>query len=607
MKIWNLIKRNYSFDDRSLALYRFLLGILVIMDVLLRLGDVNNFYTDFGVLPRAQFLSDLAQPWTLSFHLANGTAHFQFILFAIHFIFGLMLMFGFKTTLATLGSFLMTASLHNRNWLINNGGDDIFRAILFISVFLPLGRCFSIDSALKEKQDQLNEFQSFSVWNLAFIFQVFAIYFVSYILKDHPIWRKDFTAVHFASRLDIFATPLSVWLRQFWGFQKAVTIFTIYLEWLGPLLLILSPLFGKRWWYVRMLTIALFWALHWGIICTMWIGLFPYICLVMWLIFIPSEIWEYLNRKFSTEKRTIYFDGRCGFCKKMVFILINFLALKKVTVLEAQSNPEILKVMEENNSWVVKNEHGQKFCHFKAFIELLQSSHLFSWSIPFFKLKPISFLGHHLYVWISYHRSLMGLMTQYFDFKKEKKTIPLIYWMKELAGFFVLATLVTWNLTTIKKWNIKAPFFQSIIRELHLYQEWNMFSPFPKTDNIWIEVPATFRDGSQRELITGDLDIYSIKSDAFVKSIPNEHWRKFYLSLSDHNEYHKYFGGYLCRRWNQTKPRPVPENELKTFEIIVYSQQNLVNRDKGGIIKKMSWTHWCFDEDLKKAQNNHLK
>ena len=76
------------------------------------------------------------------------------------------------------------------------------------------------------------------------------------------------------------------------------------------------------------------------------------------------------------------------------------------------------------------------------------------------------------------------------------------------------------SVTFIKKLNFQAPFYQGVSRWLHLYQEWNMFAPFPKMDNIWVEIPAVLSDGSDIELLTGDRDIYSIKAEKFYKIIP---------------------------------------------------------------------------------------
>ena len=230
MRALRFFKETLSLDYRSLAMYRFFMGLIVIADVVYRLPDLTNFYTDIGLVPRALFTSEMSMPWSFSLHLANGSFGFALFMFFIHFILGLMLVFGYKTRWAMIGAFVMTASVHNRNWLVNNGGDDILRAILFLSIFLPLNRCFSIDSALTKQKEEWKKEGHFSTWTLAFFFQVFAIYFVSYILKDHPIWRTDYTAVFYSSRLDIFATPIGVWVRDFPLFQKLTTIFTIYLE-----------------------------------------------------------------------------------------------------------------------------------------------------------------------------------------------------------------------------------------------------------------------------------------------------------------------------------------------------------------------------------------
>jgi uncharacterized membrane protein YphA (DoxX/SURF4 family) len=67
-------------------------------------------------------------------------------MFSLQILIGLMLVFGYKTRWAIIGAFVLAVSVHNRNWLINNGGHDILRAILFISIFLPMNKRFSIDS-----------------------------------------------------------------------------------------------------------------------------------------------------------------------------------------------------------------------------------------------------------------------------------------------------------------------------------------------------------------------------------------------------------------------------------------------------------------------------
>lgn len=599
------IKNTLGFDYRSLAMYRFLLGIIVMADVAYRLEDLVNFYTDVGLVPRALLMGGMGMPWTFSVHFANGSTGFAIVMFAIHLLFGFMMMIGHKTRWAVIGAFIMTTSVHNRNWLVNNGGDDILRAILFISIFLPLNRCFSLDSALTrdqafDKDDKIHV----STWGWMYFFQVFAIYYVSYILKNHPMWRSDYTAVYYASRLDIFASPFGLWLREFQGLGKLTTLFTILLEHLGPLLLVFSFVFGRFWWIARLVVVTLFLFLHTGIIATMLIGVFPWTCLVMWLIFLPTPFWDKLRAYFvaqGDDKISIYYDGNCRFCEKMVLIVKEFFLLSEVTVKETQSSPEINDFMLKQNSWVVENAKGERFFHIAGMLEVLRHSPILRMFVPLLS-KPFFFVPlTGLYNWIASHRQDLGRYSQFLDFRSAKKDIPWFNWIYQLSGAFFLLTLIMWNLTTIKRWHIQAPFFQKVTQWTHLYQEWNMFSPFPKMENVWVEVPATLGDGTQIELMTGDRDIYSVKDKKFYEIIPNEHWRKFYLNLSERSDYARMYGGFLCREWNDRKKRWVPNTELRKMEINVYSQLNLPDNGKGPIVKQLAWNHWCFDEDFKKA------
>ncbi len=601
MNFLESFKKSLGLDYRSLALYRCLMGLIVMADVIYRLPDLVNFYTDVGLVPRTIFMSEMGMPWSLSFHFANGSKEFAAAMFIIHFIFGLMLFFGYKTRWAMIGAYLMTVSVHNRNWLVNNGGDDILRVILFISIFLPLNRYFSLDSALKKDRVQPQKSYHLSTFSLTFLLQVFCIYFVSYILKNHEIWRSEYTAVWFASRLDIFASPVGIWFRNFPNFQKFISWFTIWLEFAGPLLLVFAGIVGRFYWVVRLLVIAGFWALHGGIILSMLIGVFPYTCLVMWLIFLPSEFWDWILGRFRARgfgKLSIYFDGDCRFCEKGVRILREFFLLPEVAVVQTSTNQEIHENMLKENSWVVVNGSGDKFFHFHAFLEVMRHSPILRWFVPVCDTNAVTALGNKIYKWVASHRQLMSRYSQYLEFQTVKRPIGWFSWFYQGAGAFLFLTILFWNLTTIKRWEVRAPFWQNVTRWIHLYQEWNMFAPFPKMDNIWVEIPATLSDGSQIELLSGSRDIYQVKKDVFPGNVPNEHWRKFYLNVSERVDYARYYGGYLCREWNERKIRRVPKTSLRKFEIIVYSQPNLIDGGEGAISRKLSWKHWCFDSDF---------
>lgn len=602
MGLLRFIRTTLSLDLRSLALYRFLMGLIIMADVVYRWPDLLDFYTDVGLVPRALFTGEMSMPWSFSLHLANGSLNFITIMFAIQFVLGLMVCLGYKTPWAMFFSYVLNVSVHNRDWLVNNGGDDILRAILFISIFLPLNKCFSLDSALTEKTEEKPQEAHFSTWGLTFLLQAFVIYFVSFILKDHNIWRKDFTGIFYASRLDIFTTPLGFWLREFPLFQKLSTIFTIYLECLGPLLLVFCAVLGRFWWIGRTLVVFLFWILHIGIIFSMWIGVFPYTCIVMWCLFLPAPFWDkifaVLQHRF--EKLTLYFDEECHFCKKAVLILREFFLFSDTKTLPAQKYPDIYAQMKKNNSWVITNSKNEKFFKFDAFVTLIKSSPLLCFLAPVFARNPIHKIGSMIYHWVSNHRGEVAKISQFFPIKPARKRIATLSFIYQLAGAFLFMTLFMWNVTTIKVWGIQSPFFQNVARYLHLYQEWNMFAPFPKLDNVWIEVNGKLSDGTDIELLTGIKDVYTIKSEEFYKQIANEHWRKFYLNMSERTDYARYYGGFMCRKWNDRRVRLVENTTLRKLDIVVFSQSNLPDGSRGGINRKMSWTHWCFDEDYKR-------
>lgn len=606
MRFLSLIKQTWSFDPRSLAFYRFLMGIVVMSDVLYRLPDLVDHYTDVGLIPRALFLNEMSMPWSASFHLVNGSAGWAMIMMGIHFLCGFCLMIGLKTRLSTIGAFVMTVSLHNRNWLINNGGDDILRAVLCLSIFLPLGQLYSVDRALTKNPNPAKSF--FSTWGMAFFFQIFAVYFISYILKDHAIWRSDFTAVYYASQLDIFQSDFGLWIRQFPALMMGMSVFTIFLEWLGPLLIYFSFLGGKFWWLIRLFTIICFVALHVGIATTMKIGVFPYLCMSIWMIFLPPQFWDFIFNKLNNgiyPKLKIYFDGECGFCKKGVYLLREFFLLSNVTIDQAQDYPAIHDQMVKNHSWVVVNGQGEQFFRFAAAFELFRHSPILKWFTPFFRIPFIFSVGDKIYIWISNHRPLMGKMTQFLEWSSAKKEIITWRWFTEALGLFMFILLFAWNLSTIKKLDVRFPKLQSMVRWIHLYQEWNMFAPFPKTDNIWVEVYGTLSNGEQVEILTQSKDLYSVKNMDFYKQIPNEKWRKFYLNVSENVTNAKYLAAFWCRRWNERQLGFVPDTTLRTVQVKVFSQLNFLDYVRGEIKEKHSWRHWCFDEDYRRDNPNN--
>jgi hypothetical protein len=101
------MRKLFSLDLRSLAVFRILLGTLILLDLFNRLPHLSEHYTDAGVLPRAALASTQTEPWIWSFHLYGGQAFHQAVLFAIAAVFGFGLFVGYRTRICAVVSWVL--------------------------------------------------------------------------------------------------------------------------------------------------------------------------------------------------------------------------------------------------------------------------------------------------------------------------------------------------------------------------------------------------------------------------------------------------------------------------------------------------------------------
>lgn len=141
-------RRVFTLDLRSLAFFRVTMALLLLGDLAQRLTDLTAHYTDSGVLARNVLNRSIAwEPGMWSLHQASGDASFQLVMFAVAAVLAVMLLVGYRTKVAAIGSWIMLISLHSRNPLVVQGGDTLLRVMLFWSLFLPIGARWSVDAA----------------------------------------------------------------------------------------------------------------------------------------------------------------------------------------------------------------------------------------------------------------------------------------------------------------------------------------------------------------------------------------------------------------------------------------------------------------------------
>ena len=95
-------------------------------------------------MPRG--VSEIPFAWSL-FNL-TGTALGAGLLLALTALVFLLFTLGVRTRAMTALAWLALSSLHNRNPYVTDGGDDLVRIFLFLSMFTDLGRAYSLDVRL---------------------------------------------------------------------------------------------------------------------------------------------------------------------------------------------------------------------------------------------------------------------------------------------------------------------------------------------------------------------------------------------------------------------------------------------------------------------------
>lgn len=602
-----LIIRIFSLDLRSIALFRVLLGVLILCDLFSRSFDLSDFYTDAGVLPRHHLLS-ISSEWYWSLHAAGGELWWQIVLFAIAAIAAIALTVGYRSKIAAFISFVLLASLLNRNGLILQGGDQLLVILCFWSLFLPLGARYSIDASL------LPDFQInpnivvgqnssaqgyFSVATIAIIFQILYLYIFTAIMKTGDAWLVRFDAAYYALSLQQFATPIGDWMTQFPTLLGFATRYVLVVEFIAPLL-VLCPFF---WPWMRITGLLLLASLHVAFLLMMHIGLFPLIDFMALSLLIPGAAWAMLQNNTQPTPSpsrlnsiTIYYDEDCGFCLKMCLILRTFLLNSKTQINPAQHFPDIYPIMEKENSWVVTDENNKPHIHWYAMVLLFSARRVFkpiAWILSF---PPFLWLGNKTYCWIANNRGLMGTLSQRFlPFGRPSVTPSLLGSLLAAFMFYVVTSYNVYALPMIKQ-STPAHVYQ-VAKTLRVDQSWHMFAPYPLTQSIYVLIPGELRNGTQVNLYpkTSDDENWQ-RPDRYYSLYDGYRWRKYFSNVNSHknNAVRRALGSHLCQSWNEQAQ--TPDTQLATLEIHFVKHTTNTNNLPKKESRHRAWRHWCFPE-----------
>jgi HTTM domain len=297
--VWS--RESFGLDLRSLAALRIGYGAIILCDLLVRGSTLEAHYTDLGVFPLETFHST-GLPTGISFHAISGSLWFQAFLFFLNALAASALLFGWRTRVATIVCWAFMFSLHNRNFLVLNGGDTWMRLTLLWAIFLPWGEMWSLDA---KRTTPRQEPYVLSGATFGLVIQVFLVYWLAGIFKYGPAWWVEGSATHLSMALTEWNGEWAYYLLYFPTLMKGLTFSVLVYELIAPFLLFF-PIWTQK---IRTFVVLGFAGFHVGLAMFIEIGFFPYIGMVSVISLLPGWFWDNRLVQKATSQITRFWKG----------------------------------------------------------------------------------------------------------------------------------------------------------------------------------------------------------------------------------------------------------------------------------------------------------
>jgi predicted DCC family thiol-disulfide oxidoreductase YuxK len=320
--------RYFTADARFLGIFRIGFGALLTWDGLRRFEGAREYYSNDGFLPNHFSLFRPMGDGVFSLlHAFSSLAEVRSVMAVMLAIF-VCYTLGFRTKLAQVLAFISITSLDARDLFVENGGDVLVNLMAAITMVLPLGRRFSIDTVIaslrarhETSPDALNDRSRpappdntvVSLVVLLLFLQLATIYFFNAVHKSGEGWHNG-SAIWWFLWQNRIVTHLGVFLRDHvpYAIIRSFCYGALGMEFSLPWIL-LFPFF--RTWMIR-LALLLGVGLHGGIALTSRLGPFSYAMMLFYVLFLGAADAGLAARYFgrASRRRTVIFDVDCGIC-----------------------------------------------------------------------------------------------------------------------------------------------------------------------------------------------------------------------------------------------------------------------------------------------------
>jgi predicted DCC family thiol-disulfide oxidoreductase YuxK len=532
-----------SVDVRWLGIFRVLYGTLLIVDLVRRWVDVRFYYTNDGVMPNH---FELFRPgWRNIFSVFFAFSSFSEVNFAFTLALICFVTFtlGYRTKLFHALSLLFITSLNARNLFVENGGTIVVNLLGMWTLFLPLGRRFSIDAVIaslkaRDESDSnaLNDRANpaaptaphVSLAVLALLLQWSVIYFFNFVHKTGVGWRNH-TAIYWFLEQNRIVTWFGVWARTHLPLSalELMTRGALFME--ATLSFILLLPFSRE--NMRRLGLLLALALHGGIAAMSRLGPFSYVMVIQFIIHLSARDFAFVSRWFTrpSRARTVIYDADCGICLLLCRVLKRLDPFDRLTFVgndEREKIPAEIADGELERSLFVILPDGRIAREERAVFEVARALPFAIVPALWLAVPGLSNIGRGLYRSIAANRTRIsawfGLAQCGVPSSKQQPARALVApkntWRHDLAHALSIPreVLVAFMIVVLgievcvdnpfmtKRMHVKrTDWMQAIVETPRLFQGWGMFAPEPPYEDGHLVVDGRTVDGRKLDPFTG--------------------------------------------------------------------------------------------------------
>ena len=557
-------------DPRSMGLFRIVFGSFCMADIWYRLPYLQMMYSSSGWHPNGwvvnHFGIERAHPFSL-LYLFNTTASITL------FFWGAMLCtflftIGYRTRLFQILTAICMISIHNRNNVLQNGGDIVHNLWWMWTIFLPLGRRWSVDALVaswqvSDQSDQdlnrprLRDTRPYTTLvAFAVILNLSLCYFLNGVHKSGATWLNG-DAVALTLEQDRILTSLGAFVRAsmpLWCL-KLLTWSTLVAEACAPLFL-LSPY--KSVWARRIILLVLG-GFHIGVGLTLHLGFFSLWMTVIYLLILSPQDMDALARWFkpSASPLKVYYDSDCGVCHAFARLVARLDAYHLITWVgrtmpknlpgglsvdefqELREHTLIVHPIESDETIWTRHKAVAEIMKRLPFMRLFAYLLILTGPIGHWAYSAFSSQRHQVSAWLGY--GLCGIGSQNNPVPKVENTETSIkqtaYWalhapsglerlryriVRTLGESYIILALVAALITAMYSNQffrpIKKPIYpqwaRSFVTYGQFYQNWRLFSPEAPLEDGWMVLEAKLSDGRVIDIRTGQAPNFDVPNYA---------------------------------------------------------------------------------------------